>query len=69
MRKDFSSSNRSKEDRKIEEDGIGAIDKDAHDDGTIASNNDDKDGLDIPIFKKVYKPLYQGSQTTLKELH
>lgn len=49
----------------IEEDGIGVVDEDDHDDGTSASNNDDKDGLDILILEKAYKPLYQGSQTTL----
>ena len=49
----------------IEEDGIGVANEDAHDDGTSASNNDDEDGLDIPILEKAYEPLYQGSQTTL----
>ena len=46
----------------IEEDGIGIADKDAHNDGTSASNNNDEDGLDIPIIEKVHKPIYQGSQ-------
>ena len=49
----------------IEEDGIGIADEDAHDDGTSTSNNDDEDGLDIPILEKAHKPLYEGSQTTL----
>ena len=49
----------------IEEDGIGIADEDAHDDGTSASDNDDEDGLDIPIFEKAYELLYQGSQKNL----
>ena len=49
----------------IEEDGIGLGDQEAHDDGTSTSDNDDEDGLDIPILEKEYKPLQQGSQTTL----
>ena len=49
----------------IEEDGMGAIDQDDHDDGTSTYDNDDEDGIDIPILEKAYEPLYQGSQTTL----
>ena len=49
----------------IEEDGVGIIDQDYHDDCISASNNDDEDGLDIRILEKAYEPLYQGSQTTL----
>ena len=49
----------------IEEDAIGAVDEDTHDDGTSTFDNDDEDGLDIPILEKVNKPLYEGSQTTL----
>ena len=46
----------------IEEDGIGTVDKDSHDNGTSASDNVDEDGLDIPILKKTHEPLNQGSQ-------
>ena len=49
----------------IEEYGIGESDEEAHDDGTSTSNNDDKDGLDIPLLEKAHDPLYKGSQTTL----
>ena len=49
----------------IEEDGIGAVDEDAHDDGTSTSDNDDEDGLDIPLLEKAHEPIYEGSQTTL----
>ena len=49
----------------IEEDGIGIVDQDDHDNGTSTFDNDDEDGLDIPILKKAYKTLYQGSETTL----
>ena len=43
----------------IEEDFIGAIDQDDHDDGTSTfDNDDDDDGLDMPILEKAYKPLY-----------
>ena len=48
----------------IEEDGIGIGDEDDHDDGTSASNNDDEDGLYIPILEKAHEPLYEGSQIT-----
>ena len=49
----------------IEEDGIGAGDEEAHNDGTSESDNDDEDGLDIPLLEKAHEPLYKGSQTTL----
>ena len=49
----------------IEEDGIGVGDENSQDDGTSTSDNDDEDVIDIPILEKTYKPLYQGSQTTL----
>ena len=49
----------------IEQDGIGAGDEEAHDDGTSAFDNDDEDGLDIPLLEKACEPLYEGSQTTL----
>ena len=45
----------------IEEDGIGVVNEDAHDDGTSAFDNDVEDSLDIPILEKAYEPLYQGS--------
>ena len=38
---------------------------DAHDDGTSASDNDDEDGLHIPILEKEHKPIFEGSETTL----
>ena len=42
----------------IEEDGIGAGDEEAHNDGTGESDNNDEDGLDIPTLDdKAYKPL------------
>ena len=47
----------------IEEDGIGATDEDDHDDGTTILDNDNEDGIDIPILEKGYRPLYQGSRT------
>ena len=47
----------------IGEDGIGVANQDDHNDGTSTSDNDDEDGLDIPILEKAYKPLYQCSQT------
>ena len=49
----------------IKEDGIGVANEDTYDDGTSTSNNDDEDGLDIPILEKAHKPLYKGSQKTL----
>ena len=49
----------------IKEDGIGRADKDSHDDDTSAYDNDDKNGLDIPIHEKAHKPLYEGSQITI----
>ena len=49
----------------IEEDGIGAGDEEAHNDGISESDNDDEDGLDIPLLEKAHEPLYEGSQTTL----
>ena len=49
----------------IEEDGIGVGDEEAHNDGTRNFDNDDEDGLDIPLLEKAHKPLYEGSQTTL----
>ena len=49
----------------IEEDRIGVGDEEAHNDGTSESDNDDEDGLDIPLLEKAHKPLYEGSQTTL----
>ena len=49
----------------MEEDGIGAGDEEAHNDGTSESYNNDEDGLDIHVLEKAYEPLYQGSQTTL----
>ena len=49
----------------IEEDGIGAGDEEAHNDGISESDNDDKDGLDIPLLEKAHEPLYESSQTTL----
>ena len=49
----------------IEEDGIGAGDEEAHNDGTSESDNDDEDGLDIPLLDKAHEPLYECSQTTL----
>ena len=49
----------------IEEDGIGVGDEEAHNDGTSESDNDDEDGLDIPLLEKSHEPLYKGSQTTL----
>ena len=49
----------------IEEVGNGVGDEEAHNDGTRKSNNDDEDGLDIPLLEKPHEPLYEGSQTTL----
>ena len=49
----------------IEEYGIDITDQDDHDDGTSASDNDDEDGLDIPILEKAHKRIYYFSQTTL----
>ena len=49
----------------IEEDVIGVGDEEAHNDGTSESDNDDEDGLDIPLLEKAHEPLYEGSQTTL----
>lgn len=49
----------------IEEDGIGAGDEEAHNDGTSESDNDDEDGLDIPLLEKAHKLLYEVSQTNL----
>ena len=49
----------------IEEDGIRETDEDAHNDSTSASDNDDEDGIDIPILEKEHEPLYQGSQINL----
>ena len=49
----------------IKEDGIGASDEEAHNDGTSESNNNDEDGLDMPLLEKAHRPLYEGSQTTL----
>ena len=49
----------------IEENGIGASDVEAHNDGTRKSDNDDEDGLDIPLLEKAHEPLYEGSQTNL----
>ena len=49
----------------IEEDGIGVGDEEAHNDGSSESDNDDEDGLDIPLLEKAHEPLYKGSQTTL----
>ena len=49
----------------MEEDGIGAGDEEAHDDGTSASDNNDEDGLDISLLEKAHKPLCKSSQTTL----
>ena len=42
----------------IEEDGIGAANQDDHDDGTNTSDNDDEDGIDIPILEKAYELVY-----------
>ena len=47
------------------EGGIGVGYEEAHNDGTNASNNDDEDGLNIPLLEKAHEPLYEGSQTTL----
>ena len=44
-----------------DEDGIGAGDEEAHNDGTSESDNDDEDGLDIPLLEKAHEPLYKGS--------
>ena len=49
----------------IEEDGIGAGDEEAHNDGTSESDNDDEDGFDIPLLEKAHDPLYEDSQTNL----
>ena len=40
----------------IKEDGIGAGDEETHNDGTRESNNDDDDGLDIPLLEKAHEP-------------
>ena len=48
----------------IEEDGIGAGDEEAHNDGTSESDNDDEDGLDIPLLEKAHKP-YTNTQKQL----
>ena len=49
----------------IKEDHIGTNDEDAHINSTSTFDNDDEDGLDIPLLEKEHEPLYQGSQTTL----
>ena len=49
----------------IEEDGIGAGDEEAHNDGTSEFDNDDEDGLHIPLLEKAHEPLYEGAQKTL----
>ena len=42
----------------IEEDDIGIGDEDVYNDGTSASNNDNEDGLNLPILEKAHKTLY-----------
>ena len=49
----------------IKQDGIVVADQDDHDDGTSTFDNDDEDGIDIPILEKAYEPLYKGSQKNL----
>ena len=49
----------------IEEDGIDTANEYSHDDGTSTFDNDDEDGLDIPLLVKAHEPLYEGSQTTV----
>lgn len=47
---------------RIEEDGTDATNEDDEDHDSCASNDDDKNNLDIPIIEKAHEPLYlQGS--------
>ena len=52
----------------IEEDGIGAGDEEAHNDGTRESNNNDKDGLDIPLLEKAHKPYTKAPKQLFSRL-